>query len=233
MSYEGDNGFTFEDVNVKHGFLRKVYGILTIQLTITVGIIIAIYIPTADNYPNYFIENTWVFWLCFCFTFVMILALACVPDLRRNSPINIICLMLFTIAEGVLLGITCSTYEAQTVLIAAGACAGIVLILTLFAFQTKIDFTMMSGLALVLVTVLFFFGLFAIIFRNDVLDVVYCSLGVGVFSLYIVIDTQLMLGGKHQYEINEEEYVFAALNLYLDIINLFLFLLRIVNKASN
>lgn len=50
---------------------------------------------------------------------------------------------------------------------------------------------------------------------------------------YIVIDTQLMLGGKHQYEINEEEYVFAALNLYLDIINLFLFLLRIVNKASN
>ncbi|PIK54352.1 hypothetical protein BSL78_08728 [Apostichopus japonicus] len=230
MSYEGDNGFTFEDVNVKHGFLRKVYGILTIQLIITVGIIIAIYIPTnimTEEMKH--ISKHAEDWLLAALKTMSL----CIAGFEENSPINIICLMLFTIAEGVLLGITCSTYEAQTVLIAAGACAGIVLILTLFAFQTKIDFTMMSGLALVLVTVLFFFGLFAIIFRNDVLDVVYCSLGVGVFSLYIVIDTQLMLGGKHQYEINEEEYVFAALNLYLDIINLFLFLLRIVNKASN
>lgn len=237
MSYEdggGGGGFTFEDVNVKHGFLRKVYGTLTLQLIITVGIIIAIYIPVSEHpYTNYFYQNPWVFWTAFGVTFVMIIAMGCVPDLRRKSPINIICLLLFTAAEGVLLGITCSTYDAQTVLIAAGACAGIALLLTLFAFQTKIDFTMMHGVAFVLLMVLLFFGLFAIIFRSDVLDVVYCALGVGLFSLYIVIDTQLMIGGKHQYEISEEEYIFAALNLYLDIIQLFLFLLRIVGAASD
>lgn len=235
MSDDGGMGggfTTFDDVDTKHAFLRKVYGTLTIQLTITVGIIIAIFIPTAKNEENYFLQNTWVFWLCFAITFAMIIALACVPDLRRRSPINIICLMIFTVAEGVLLGITCSTYDAQTVLIAAGVCTGMVLILTLFAFQTKIDFTMMTGLALVLLTCLVFFGIFAIIFRSHVLDVVYGALGVALFSLYIVIDTQLMIGGSHKYEISEEEYIFAALNLYLDIINLFLLLLRLFGSNN-
>lgn len=42
----------------------------------------------------------------------------------------------------------------------------------------------------------------------------------------------MYLGGKHKYAISMDEYVFAALNLYLDIINLFLYLLRIVGGGS-
>jgi len=48
---------------------------------------------------------------------------------------------------------------------------------------------------------------------------------------YLVFDTQLMLGGKHKYALSPEEYIFAALNLYLDIINLLLFVLQIVGRA--
>ena len=55
----------------------------------------------------------------------------------------------------------------------------------------------------------------------------YGAAGALVFSLYLVYDTQLMLGGKHKYALSPEEYIFAALNLYLDIINLFLYLLSI------
>ena len=46
-------------------------------------------------------------------------------------------------------------------------------------------------------------------------------------SLYIIYDTQVMLGGNHKYSLSPEEYIFAALNLYLDIINLFMYLLSI------
>ena len=59
----------------------------------------------------------------------------------------------------------------------------------------------------------------------------YGSAGALVFSLYIVYDTQLMMGGKHKYSLSPEEYVFASLNLYLDIINLFLYILMIVGAA--
>ncbi len=42
-----------------------------------------------------------------------------------------------------------------------------------------------------------------------------------------------MMGGKHKYAIDPEEYIFGALNLYLDIINLFLFILRIIGASRN
>lgn len=45
-------------------------------------------------------------------------------------------------------------------------------------------------------------------------------------------DTQIMMGGGKQYALSPEEYIFAALNLYLDIVNLFLFTLGIVSAAE-
>ena len=41
----------------------------------------------------------------------------------------------------------------------------------------------------------------------------YGALGALIFSLFIIYDTQLMLGGKHKYALDPEEYIFAALNL--------------------
>ena len=58
-----------------------------------------------------------------------------------------------------------------------------------------------------------------------------CS-GALIFSLYIVYDTQLMMGGKHKYALSPEEYIFAALNIYLDIINLFRYILLIVGISG-
>ena len=55
----------------------------------------------------------------------------------------------------------------------------------------------------------------------------YSAVGAVIFSLYIIYDTQIMLGGNHKYSLSPEEYIFAALNLYLDIINLFMYLLSI------
>ena len=59
------------------------------------------------------------------------------------------------------------------------------------------------------------------------------SVGALIFSLYIVYDTQLMMGGKHKYSLSPEEYIFAALNIYLDIINLFMYILMIVGAARS
>ena len=74
-----------------------------------------------------------------------------------------------------------------------------------------------------------------------------------IFSLFIVFDTQLLIGGNHkvrqrksrqhllelfaanplsQYSLEPEEYVFAALSLYLDIVNLFLYLLVIIGVSG-
>lgn len=48
---------------------------------------------------------------------------------------------------------------------------------------------------------------------------------------FLAVDTQLLLGNK-QLSLSPEEYVFAALNLYTDIINIFLFILTIIGRAK-
>ena len=60
----------------------------------------------------------------------------------------------------------------------------------------------------------------------------YGSLGALVFSLYIVYDTQLMMGGKHKYALSPEEDIFAALNLYIDFMQLFRFILILVGVSG-
>ncbi len=47
---------------------------------------------------------------------------------------------------------------------------------------------------------------------------------------FIVIDTQMLIGGKHGIQFSPDDYIAAALNLYLDIVQLFLYLLRIIGK---
>lgn len=48
----------------------------------------------------------------------------------------------------------------------------------------------------------------------------------------MLVDTQMIAGGNHRYTVSPEEYIFAALNLYLDIINLFLLILDIVHRSE-
>ena len=42
----------------------------------------------------------------------------------------------------------------------------------------------------------------------------------------------MMMGGNHKFSISPEEYIFAAIAIYLDIINIFLYILRIVGAAK-
>merc|ERR1712083_881530 len=108
------------------------------------------------------------------------------------------------------------------------------LALTIFAFQTKVDFTAMGGVLIAVLLVFVLFGLIALFLpQSRTLKLVYASIGAIIFSLYIIYDTQLMVGGSHKYSLSPEEYVFAALNLYLDIINLFMYILQIIGNSRN
>lgn len=226
---DGAGNFAFSEKSIRLAFIRKVYGILTVQLGVTIAIISMFFFW--NDLALYTRENSWLFYVALALTLVCIIALVCCPGVRRTFPMNFIFLGIFTICEGFLLGVVSSRYSTETVLIAAGVCAVVVFSLTIFAFQTKIDFTMCGGFLFVAVIVLFCFGFGMIFWHNKVAYLVYSCLGALIFSMYIVFDTQLMLGGKHKYSISPEEHIFAALNLYLDIVQLFMFILSIVGSA--
>ncbi|XP_076040239.1 protein lifeguard 1-like isoform X2 [Oratosquilla oratoria] len=238
--YSGDNyeeplessgALQFSEKSVRMGFIRKVYMILMAQLSVSFAFV-AIFSLDNDVYL-YTLHHPALFWCAFAMTLVCIVALSCCGSLRRRTPHNYIFLGIFTVCEGFILGTASATYAPFEVLLAVGICVVVTLALTLFAFQTKIDFTMCSSFLFVGLIILIIFGILAIIFQNKVLNIVYASLGALIFSLYIVFDTQLMMGGSHKYSISPEEYIFAALTLYLDIINLFQYILHIIGMARN
>merc|ERR1712151_142410 len=62
---------------------------------------------------------------------------------------------------------------------------------------------------------------------------IYAALGAILFSFYIVYDTQLIVGGRHKkHQFSVDDYAFAALNLFLDVINLFLMLLSLFGSRK-
>lgn len=226
----------FEGTSIRSGFIRKVYSILMCQLSITLGFIcLFMFLHDAKMFV---IHNMWLFWTSFALSLALLFPMVCIQTLRLSVPINYIILFLFTIFESIMVGMVTALYEQDAVLIAVGLTAGVTLLLTIFAVQTKVDFTACRGVLLCLLFFLMVFGIIMIFWisasdgENQVLQLVYGSCGALVFSLYLIYDTQMMLGGEHKYAISPEEYVFAALALYLDVINIFLYILKIVGAAK-
>jgi FtsH-binding integral membrane protein len=78
-----------------------------------------------------------------------------------------------------------------------------------------------------IVASLVMFGIFAWIAWIPVLHSFYCALGCIIFGIYLVIDTQLIVGGG-RYELSLDDYVAGALLLYIDIIQIFLYILSLL-----
>jgi protein lifeguard len=158
-----------------------------------------------------------------------IITLFCKPSIGRDYPSNYILLSLFTLFTSYMVGIATVYYNTKSVYIAFAITSSITIMLTIYAWQTKYDFTDKGGYLLAVLTGLIITGILNIFIQNSVLQLICSGIGAILFSCYIVYDTQLIVGGKHRkYSYDEKDYVFAAITLYLDIINLFLYMLDLV-----
>lgn len=219
-----EQGYTVKDINteMRLGFIRKVYGILTTQLLLTVFVCALTFIPSVNLF---FRKNIVLFWICLALSIAIIIPLICFQEIARKSPLNYILLFCFTGCEVYMIATACSFYSPKTVFAAAALTAAIVIALTLYACTTKTDFTWMGGLLFVCAVLLLCMTILA--FFLPVLHTVVCILGVFIFSLYLIYDTQLIMG-KFGSEYHIDDYVIAALMVYLDIINIFLYLLQLL-----
>lgn len=226
---------SFSDKAIRRAFIRKVYLILTAQLLVTIGFIaLFIFVEPVKNWVQR--DGLWCYIVAYVTFLVTYIVLVCCPSVRRNYPGNFICLAVFTVAFSYLTATISSFHDTKIVLLAAGITGAVCLAISLFAIQTKVDFTMCSGLLFALVMVLFFFGWACMITYycwgyNHIMDTVYAGLGALVFALFLVYDTQMIVGGR-KHELSPEEYIYGALQLYIDVVYIFLFLLSLMGKNN-
>jgi len=214
---------------LRKGFIKKVYGILTLQLVITVGLMCLSLTNAAKTWlinPN----NFWLFWVSFALSIVIIIPLICFKSIARKVPMNYVLLILWTVCESIMLSYCCAMTEPKIVMLAGVMTVAITVALTIYACTTKTDFTMCGGLLFCLTAMLIVWGIFSMIF-GVIFNTLYCILGLLVFSIYLIYDTQLVLG-KFGVEFQIDDYVYAALSIYLDIIQIFLFLLRLLSSRN-
>lgn len=220
--------------SLRMGFLRKVYSILMVQLLFTAGV--SFLFINSMPVKKFVLANDWAIWTAYGSMLVLVIALSCCGEFRRKHPHGMICLSLFTIVNSYLVGVISLLYAeavgVDTILEALLMTVVITGALTAFAFQTKYDFTKFNGMMLSFFMIWIVFLMFMPLFPyTSVTRTLYASIGAGFMCFFIVHDTQLMIGGKHRYTISVDEHVFAALNLYLDIINLFLYILQILSNG--
>uniref|UniRef100_A0A8D2P7M8 Protein lifeguard 2 n=1 Tax=Zosterops lateralis melanops TaxID=1220523 RepID=A0A8D2P7M8_ZOSLA len=208
--YPGDTEllttFSWDDRNVRRVFIRKVYAILMVQLLVTV-VIVAFF----------------TFWLVF-------------PPEVSLSPCSAVFFVTYLI-------LACcsgpSYYNTKSVLLCLGITALVCLSVTIFSFQSKFDFTSYQGVLFVLLMVLFLGGLvLAVILPYQYVKPFlppwakpHCP-GLSSFPFqFLALDTQMLMGNR-RYSLSPEEYIFGALNIYLDIIYIFSFFLQFFGSSQ-
>mmetsp|Transcript_10824 Transcript_10824/g.18956 ORF Transcript_10824/g.18956 Transcript_10824/m.18956 type:complete len:233 (+) Transcript_10824:87-785(+) len=216
---------TSVEENIRSGFVRKVYSLLSVQLVLT-GVIA---FPIQQMDKETIMENRQYLQLAMILSLVSVLSVTCCcQGLARQVPWNYFFLFLVTVCEAVIVGFISALYTTTSVLMAVALTSIIFIGLTMYAMTTETDFTGMGGYLMA-----FLLGMIGVSFlmmffpATPLTQKLMAGAGAVLFSCYIVFDTQLICGGKHEVSFGIDDYVFAALTIYLDIINLFLYLLQL------
>jgi len=227
----GLRGISPEEVRV--GFIRKVYGTVALQVGYTAAFAaLCVNGPLRDpligfvaNRPSLFSWGTFIASMA-----ALIVCQAC----KKVYPVNMYALFFFTTAISLNVGVMCAVVSAsglgeliiQAAVITALLTAG----LTLYAFKSKRDFSFLGAILWPLLFALTLYNLFSIFFpslRMGAMGWAYSLVGALIWCGYIVFDTWRILKVYQP-----DSYIEAAIQLYLDIINLFLQILEILMKLN-
>ncbi len=228
--------FSKQAFNPRLGFVRKVYSIVSVQLLATTLMVMLCMGPLRSylTYPEHTFPFA-LFILCSVMALILCIAVACYPAVGRRVPTNYFILGLFTLCEAYTVGYITVFAEPMDVLLAASLALSMTLVLTIYAFTTKTDFTTwgaflwIAAWGLIAFSLMFFFiGPTNAAFTPLVITISVVT--IIIYGIYLVYDTQLIMGGK-RFELSLDDYIIAAMVIYIDVIVLFLKFLEIIQAV--
>lgn len=235
----GEEGLAAMERAVRHGFARKVFLLLGMLIVNMLGVIcIFMYVPQARTWAQSKQSN----WLSVVSAFLFLCsigAVACYPALQKRHPYNLMALWWLSSLAGLFVGLVTSSFNVEYIWIAFASTVGLVVVLGVFACQTRYDFSGAGPYLLVFIMLLFVFGFFggysitlAGDWQNGGRGLLFISIAMLVFSFYVVYDVQLVLGGKHRLQFGVDDYAAATLSLFCDFLVLFALMLGAFGSQS-
>uniref|UniRef100_A0A1W7RAA7 Protein lifeguard 4 n=1 Tax=Hadrurus spadix TaxID=141984 RepID=A0A1W7RAA7_9SCOR len=208
-------------IHIRMGFIRKVYGILTAQLFLTTIVAAtSMFTPLVRFYIN---ENEWMVLVAFLLSIILLLALMIK---RRETPLNYILLTAFTAVEAYSVAVIVTFYDQLAVLQAFFLTFCVTVCLTIYSFQSKYDMSSWGASLFSMLFVLCIASILQMFIGSSQMEMLLSIAGAILFSIFIIYDTHMIM-----HRVSPEEYIMASIDLYLDIINLFVHLLRILGHS--
>ena len=139
--------------------------------------------------------------------------------------------------NGIMFSAFFALYDMSTMVLAFGVTSVLFGAMALLGYFTKAD---LSRIRTILFTGLIFLALFWVIsmFINlEAYTRIACFIGIIIFTGYTAFDMQKLKYFYNQYatdsDLAEKSSIFGALQLYLDFINIFVYVLRILGRNRN
>lgn len=222
---------TITKETLRKGFIRKVLFILMIQLAIAT-LFIGLTFAKEIGLKDFMLDNPKLIWIALAISFATIIVLACYRNILKKIPFNYILLFVFTCSFSYFLGAIAAATDSKIVLFAGGFTVGITLAISAYACLTKTDLTrkgyVLSGLA----TVILMMVILSIVFRSNFLNVVYSGL-IGAFFLLLLAYNIQRLVGRYENQYSLDDYIVAALDLYIEIAQIFLVIVGLSKSSRN
>ncbi|MCO5166751.1 MAG: Bax inhibitor-1 family protein [Planctomycetes bacterium] len=217
-------------IEARLGFLQKTYGLFTVGIGVSaVGAFAGLQALTSGAYP---MMSPFVFLIAYLVAFFAVYAV------RKVPVVNVVALLAFTFVSGLMM----APLLAYT-LAAKGVAVGLANIMTAFVgatlafgglsayvFISRKDFSYLGGFLMVMMFGIIGFVICTWIFgapANPAIWIAFNVVGLTVMCGFVLYDTSMIL---HHYA--EDEYVMAALALFLDFILIFKYLLRLLNSRD-
>ncbi len=215
--------------------MRKVY--VWMALALVVSGLTAYYVAGSEQMLMAIFGNQITFWVLAIAEFGLVIGLT--AALKKFSfPLAACMFLLFSILNGVTLSAIFVVYTMSSIATTFFVTAGTFAAMAFIGYTTKKDLTKMGGILLMALIGLIIASVVNIFLKNSMMDIVISAIGVLIFVGLTAYDAQkikeMMLDcGTEVNDFTQKLAVFGALSLYLDFINLFLYLLRFLGKQRS
>lgn len=214
-------------------FIQKVYAWMSGALIITA--LVAMWTAQTTSVVEIVIGNPLIFWG------ILILQLVCVTSLsafvgRLSSKTATLIFIGYAALNGLTFAAIFLIFTSESIATTFFVTAGTFGIMSAYGYFTKRDLTTVGNIAfmgligLVLASVVNFF------LASDILHWITTFIGIIIFVALTAYHTQkikdMNIIGNEGTEEDKKEAIMGALTLYLDFINLFMFLLRIFGRRK-
>ena len=206
--------------------MRQVY--VKMFLALVVSTITAFLCVTTPAVMSLMLSSQWIYLGCCVLELVMVIVLTRRIAKGGNPAIATLMFYLFALLNGLTLSLLLLIYTASSVVATFGITAGVFAAMSLYGYFTDRDLTSLGTFLFMGVIGLIICTVVNIFLKSTQLEWIKSFAGVAIFIGLTAWDTQKIKTMLATCPVEQQENVatWGALSLYLDFINLFIYLLR-------